>query len=132
MTTVLVTSTFEVWLKEQDEQMQDQVAAAVNALIVKGVALGFPTSSQVSGRVRELRLAGGNSPGRVFYAFDSSRDAVLLCAGVKTDRDLYGEGVRVAIAELAKHEEELAKRTGEVEERKPANEKRRKKQKREK
>ena len=101
---VLATATFQRWLAAQNEQIRDQVAQVVGVLAVKGLELGFPYSSQIEGKIRELRPAGGASPARVFYAFDVLRSAVLLCGGVKTGHDLYEDGLRQAKAELAAHE----------------------------
>ncbi|WP_404367590.1 type II toxin-antitoxin system RelE/ParE family toxin [Corallococcus coralloides] len=65
----------------------------VELLAAKGVALGFPYSSQLKGTsqpLRELRIQSGGHPIRVFYAFDPARDAVLLLGGDKTgDKRFY-------------------------------------------
>jgi hypothetical protein len=68
----------------------------------------MPVSSQIKGRIRELRCAGGASPARVFYAFDSARDAILLCGGLKSDVGLYEDGVKQGEAEFEQHEAALA------------------------
>lgn len=98
-TTILTTTIFRDWLEEQPPQIQKQVTAVVELLHQYGVAL------------RELRPSAGNSPARVFYAFDPERMAVVLCGGSKHDSgDLYETAKAVALAEWTKHLAALAAR----------------------
>lgn len=108
-TTVLVTETFVVWLREQTSQVQDQVDVVMKVLEAKGVLLGAPFSSQIKGsdKLRELRPAGGVSPARAFYAFDPNRAAVVLCGGLKTDPNMYQTAIATAESEFAKHKAAL-------------------------
>ncbi|WP_370655438.1 type II toxin-antitoxin system RelE/ParE family toxin [Candidatus Binatus sp.] len=60
----------------------------------KGVALGYPYSSQIKGSaiaMRELRVQSGGRPLRVLYAFDPKRAAVLLLGGDKSGDDRFYE-----------------------------------------
>ena len=67
----------------------------------KGVALCTPHSSAIKGSkyaIRELRARSGNSPLRIFYAFDPSRSAVLILGGTKADKQLYKRRLQEAEA----------------------------------
>jgi hypothetical protein len=84
---------FEAWFLGLDEKEAEAVARGVGLLEEKGVALGFPYSSDIKGSkaLRELRVQSGGHPLRVFYAFDPLRRAVLLLGGDKTGDDRFYE-----------------------------------------
>lgn len=75
------------------ERHAEAVARVVGLLEEKGVALGFPYSSEIKGSqaIRELRAQSGRHRLRVFYAFDPLRRAVLLLGGDKTGNDRFYE-----------------------------------------
>lgn len=106
-TTVLVTQAFEVWFDAQTAQVKKQVNFVIGLLEMQGVELGAPFSSAIKGAalpLRELRPASERSPARVFYAFDSDRNAVVLCGGSKNDAgDLYETAKSTAKAEFEGH-----------------------------
>ena len=87
------TQEFLEWWNGISGREQDSVSHSVNLLIDKGVALGHPDSSGIyssrHGHMRELRVRGGRSPIRIFYAFDPRRTAILLIGGHKTNGDLF-------------------------------------------
>jgi hypothetical protein len=91
MVTVEVEATeeFEAWFLALAEKEAEAVAHVVGLLEEKGVALGFPYSSEIKGSqaLRELRVQSSGHPLRVFYAFDPRRRAVLLLGGNKTGDD---------------------------------------------
>ena len=63
------------------------VDANVTALEQSGVALGHPQSSDWKGTkyaMRELRIKTAGHVLRIAYAFDPSRDVVLILGGDKT------------------------------------------------
>lgn len=86
------TDEFESWFLALSETEALAVARVVGLLEEKGVALGFPYSSEIKGSqaLRELRVQSGGHPLRVFYAFDLPR-AVLLLGGDKTGDDRFYE-----------------------------------------
>lgn len=91
---VLVTAEFEGWYGELSDADAGAVNRIVGLLEARGVALGTPHSSQIKGSknaLRELRVQSGGRPIRIFYFFDTGRDAVLLIAGDKTGNDLFYE-----------------------------------------
>jgi hypothetical protein len=87
------TGEFEAWFLALADKDAEAVARAVGLLEQRGVALGFPYSSEVKGSqaLRELRVQSGGHPLRVFYAFDPLRRAVLLLGGDKTGDDRFYE-----------------------------------------
>ncbi|WP_375761692.1 type II toxin-antitoxin system RelE/ParE family toxin [Corallococcus exercitus] len=92
-TEVVGTDEFRDWFLALDEDTARSVDHVVELLAAKGGALGYPYSSQLKGTaqpLRELRIQSGGHPIRVFYAFDPTRDAVLLLGGDKTgDKRFY-------------------------------------------
>ncbi|HUO04517.1 MAG TPA: type II toxin-antitoxin system RelE/ParE family toxin [Candidatus Binataceae bacterium] len=86
------TEEFEEWFLALYQKEAEAVARVVGLLEEKGVALGFPYTSEIKGAeaLRELRVQSGGHPLRVFYAFDPLRRAVLLLGGDKTgDKRFY-------------------------------------------
>ena len=96
MVEVEATEEFEAWFLALADKEAEAVGRVVGLLEAKGVAFGFPCSSDVKGSqaLRELRIQSGGRPFRVFYAFDPLRRAVLLLGGDKTEY----------LADLAKEE----------------------------
>lgn len=81
------TDAFATWFVGLDAAGREDVAAAVDLLEARGLALGFPRSSAIKGAsfaLRELRIQSQGRPFRVFYAFDPARQAVVLIGGDKT------------------------------------------------
>ncbi len=94
MVEVVVTNEFRVWYGALAASDQDAVRRVVNLLEHRGVGLGEPYSSALIGSkhaLRELRIQSRGRPIRVFYAFDSRRQAVLLIAGNKTGANRFYE-----------------------------------------
>lgn len=95
-----MTLVFKSWYENLDQSTQDSVFAAVTQLEEKGIALGFPRCSDIVGTrypLRELRIQSRGRPIRVFYAFDTRRQAVLLLGADKTGRArFYDEMIRKA------------------------------------
>jgi hypothetical protein len=87
------TEEFEAWFLALAEKEAESVARVVGLLEEKGVALGFPYSSDIKGSqaLRELRVQSGGHAIRVFYVFDPLRRAVLLLGGDKTGDDRFYE-----------------------------------------
>ena len=83
------TDEFLEWWNEISDREQDSVSTSVDRLIEEGISLDFPHSSTIHssrhGHMRELRVHGGRSPIRIFYAFDPRRTSILLIGGFKTD-----------------------------------------------
>ncbi|MBI3988989.1 MAG: type II toxin-antitoxin system RelE/ParE family toxin [candidate division NC10 bacterium] len=80
-------------------------AAKVNAVITllskRGPTLGFPHSSQVIGKLRELRIQLGRGRIRVLYFFAPSRVGVLLHAFAKRTAKLPPQEINLALQRMA-------------------------------
>jgi hypothetical protein len=100
-TEVTVTDEFVAWYESLSEAEQDRVALTIGLLEERGVTLPFPYSSSIKGAtfaLRELRTQADGDPLRTLYAFDPSRQAVLLIGGDKTGDDRFYERM-IPIAE---------------------------------
>jgi hypothetical protein len=94
MIEVIVTDEFRRWYEDLGEADAAAVYLHVGLLEARGVALGHPYSSAIKGTkyaIRELRIRSGRKQLRVFYAFDPTRNAVLLLGGDKTGRNKFYE-----------------------------------------
>ena len=95
MADVLFTDEFETWWNGLSIDEQVSINASVMLLEAQGVNLGFPHSSKIQGsrhsHMRELRIQHEGRPYRVLYAFDPSRDALLLIGGDKTANNRWYE-----------------------------------------
>lgn len=84
---VIVTDEMRDWYENLPDSEQQAIYASVGMLELFGVRLGFPYSSDLKGTesaLRELRATAGSAELRVVYAFDPSRNAVLLIGGNKS------------------------------------------------
>jgi hypothetical protein len=100
-TEVIFTDEFAAWWEGLSEAEQDRVAFTVELLQARGVTLPHPYSSAIKGAsfaLRELRTQAEGDPLRTLYAFDPSRQAVLLIGGDKTGDDRFYEKM-IPIAE---------------------------------
>jgi hypothetical protein len=98
--TVVGTDEFAAWFVDLDDAGREDVATAIDLLEARGLALGFPRSSAIKGTnfaLRELRIQSRTRPLRVFYAFDPTRQAVVLIGGDKTgDARFYERMIPIA------------------------------------
>ncbi len=93
-TEVNVTDEFKAWYEGLSEAEQDRVAFTIGLLEERGITLPHPYSSSIKGAsfaLRELRTQAEGGPLRTLYAFDPSRQAVLLIGGDKTGDDRFYE-----------------------------------------
>ncbi|MES9902016.1 MAG: type II toxin-antitoxin system RelE/ParE family toxin [Sedimenticola sp.] len=95
------TDEFEDWWEGLTEAEQEDVAATVKLLEVKGPQLPYPYSSGINGskhdHMRELRIQHAGKPYRTLYALDPRRMAILLIGGDKTGNDRwYDENIPIA------------------------------------
>ncbi len=70
----------------------------------RGPNLPFPYSSQVEGRLRELRVHYGRTLYRVLYYFDTERTSVLLHAFEKRTQKLPASEIGIAMRRMARDE----------------------------
>ena len=94
MVEVVATDEFKEWWEDLNDDDAVNVARVIDLLELQGTSLGFPHSSAIKESrfpLRELRVQSRGRPIRVFYAFDPSRQAVLLLAGAKTGDERFYE-----------------------------------------
>jgi len=101
---------FEGWYLTLNDQDAEAVTRVVDLLEARGVALGYPYSSEIKGSaiaMRELRVQSGGRPLRILYAFDPRRNAYLILGGDKTGDDrFYERMIPIAEAIYRRHLEE--------------------------
>jgi len=97
---VFTTDEFEAWYLGLNSRDGSAVYRVVTRLEEMGVNLNRPLSGDIKGTklpMRELVIQSQGKPLRVFYIFDITRDAVLLCGGDKTgDKRFYDRMVPIA------------------------------------
>ena len=90
---VEVTDEWLAWFDQLTVDEQEELAATIGLLEVRGPHLPYPYSSAVSSsrhsHMRELRTQVHGRPFRTLYAFDPRRVAILLIAGDKTGNDRW-------------------------------------------
>jgi hypothetical protein len=92
------------------ERVQDELMAMVELLKVAGPRLKRPGSDTLNGskhaNMKELRFLADNGVWRVAYAFDPTRNAILLVAGDKSgvsERRFYQMLIRKADERFDEH-----------------------------
>lgn len=103
---------FESWFVQQEEDLQDRVAASVGLLEEQGPQLRRPHADTLEGstlsNLKELRVQHRGEPYRILYAFDPKREALLLIGGNKAgDKRWYKKMIPIAEAIYARHLETL-------------------------
>ncbi len=93
---------------EQEEGLQDKVLADLLNLQHYGPRLPRHYADTVKGslykHMKELRIQYAGRPVRAFFAFDAVRQAIVLCAGDKSnDKAFYEKMIRIADAEFSLH-----------------------------
>ncbi len=84
--------------------------AVVKLLEEQGPNLLFPYSSQIRGRLRELRIQQGKDKIRILYFGDARRWFILLHGLLKRTDKLSESDIRVAEARMERHNARLARR----------------------
>lgn len=103
---VILTDCFKSWLQQQDDDCADSVLAALINLQTYGPLLSRPYADTVKGsqfnNMKELRIQHQGKPIRAFFAFDPQRQAIVLCAGDKSnDKKFYPRMIALADNEYA-------------------------------
>jgi hypothetical protein len=100
------------WMESLPEDIRGKVIARIDLLKQGGPTLDFPYTSQIEGRLREVRLRVGKTRYRVLYFFDKARTAILLHGFTKNSAAVEEGDKRIGRGRMAKHEARLtAKRT---------------------
>lgn len=88
MWNVATTIEFDGWFALLDEDGQAEVIAKVELLKILGPKLGRPHADTLNGskhaNLKELRASTADKILRIAFAFDPTREAILLVAGDKS------------------------------------------------
>jgi hypothetical protein len=93
----------ESFLDGLPKQQRAKALALIKLLEEQGTGLSFPYSSQVCGRLRELRTRFGRTRLRILYFADSRRMFILLHGIVKATERLPDSDIRIAEERMASH-----------------------------
>jgi len=103
---VVTVEYFDDWFLSLHASEQQDVLAAILVLQQFGPTLGRPYVDSLKEtyevkNLKELRVQHKGKPYRVFFAFDSLRQAVMLCGGDKTgDKRFYETMIPIAEREF--------------------------------
>ena len=93
----------EDFLNGLDKAPRAKVLALIQLLAEQGPTLPFPYSSQVQGKIRELRTRYGRERLRVLYFGASAREWVLLHAFIKQSAKTPERDIRIAEARMTEY-----------------------------
>jgi len=100
----------ESFLNSLPKPQRAKAVALIKLLEEQGPSLPFPYSSQVRGRLRELRTQLGKTRLRLLYFADAHRTFVLLHGFVKTSGKLPESEILTAERRMAAHTQMLQRR----------------------
>jgi len=86
----------ETFLDELERPARAKALAIIQHLKTQGLALPFPYSSQVKGRLRELRTQYGKNKIRMLYFSDSKRTFILLHGIIKRTQHFEASDINIA------------------------------------
>lgn len=95
----------QAWLDGLPEAVRGKVLARIDLLAQHGPTLDYPYTSQIEGKLREVRVRLGKTRYRVLYFFDESRVGVLLHGFTKNTAAVEEADKRMARARMARHVE---------------------------
>ncbi|CAD6150088.1 type II toxin-antitoxin system RelE/ParE family toxin [Escherichia coli] len=106
---------FDEWFQEQEPALKEKILVDLINLETYGPSLSRPYADTVKGsrhkNMKELRIQYAGRPIRAFFAFDPVRQAIILCAGDKSnDKKFYERMIRIADDEFSNHLAELEKK----------------------
>ena len=93
----------EEFLEGLPKKQQAKVLALIRKLEEEGPNLPFPYSSQVKGKLRELRTQFSKTRLRVLYFADSRRVFILLHGIVKATQKLEKSDIRIGVERMGHH-----------------------------
>ena len=97
----------EEFLETLPGKHKAKAVAIVKLLEEQGMNLPFPYSSQVRGRLRELRAQFAKDRIRILYFADSRRWFILLHGTIKRSEKLAEADIRMAEERMQRHEQKL-------------------------
>lgn len=100
---VVIVKPLASWIEQQEDNLIEKILASLNALSMAGPNLARPYSDTLYGskikNLKELRIQYKGHPYRLFYFFDSARNAIVLCGGCKkgiNEKDFYTNMIGIA------------------------------------
>lgn len=100
----------ERFLEELPKKHRAKALAIVKLLEEEGIDLRFPYSSQVRGKIRELRTQYAKDKIRILYFGDSRRWFILLHGIIKRTGTLSEGDIQTAEERMRRHEARLRRR----------------------
>jgi hypothetical protein len=100
----------EIFLNGLPKKHRAKLLGLIAKLKEHGPTLPFPYSSQVDGRVRELRTRFGKTRLRLLYFGDANQVFVLLHGVVKDTDKLEKSDIEAAKNSMARHNQKLVKK----------------------
>ncbi|MGH9786638.1 MAG: type II toxin-antitoxin system RelE/ParE family toxin [Terriglobia bacterium] len=99
----------EEFLAQLPKQHKDKSLQIVKLLEEAGPTLPFPYSSQVKGKIRELRTQQGKDKIRILYFADRLRRFILLHAFMERTERLEAADIEIAERRMTRHEQQTGK-----------------------
>ena len=100
----------EVFLNGLPKKHRAKLLGLIAKLKEHGPTLPFPYSSQVDGRVRELRTRFGKTRLRILYFGDANQEFILLHGVIKGSDKLEKSDIEAAKNNMAGHIRKLVKK----------------------
>ena len=97
----------EEYLDDLTPQQRAKVLALINELEKHGPTLPFPYSSQVEGKLRELRTKFGKTRLRVLYYADANQVFQLLHGIIKNTEKLEKSDIGTGNERMGKHQKRV-------------------------
>lgn len=97
----------ETFLDALPKKHRAKLLGLIAKLKEHGPTLPFPYSSQVDGRVRELRTRFGKTRLRVLYFADANQEFILLHGVVKNTDKLKKSDIEAARSRMADHNRKM-------------------------
>jgi phage-related protein len=91
------------WLDGLPEGVRGKVLARIDLLAEHGPTLDRPYTSQIEGKLREVRLRSGRTRYRVLYFFDEARVGVLLHGFTKNTAAVEETDKKIGRSRMAQH-----------------------------
>jgi len=101
----------EQFLDRLTEKQRAKLFGLITMLKAYGPTLPFPYSSQVRGRLRELRTQLGKTRMRILYFADANQEFQLLHGVVKDTQKLEESDIKAGEARMADHARKLKEKS---------------------
>ena len=98
------------WLDYLPYEVRVKFAALIEKFAEHGPTLDFPYTSQIAGKLRELRMRMGKTRYRVLYFFDQHQAGVLLHGFTKNSVAIPQADAELGLRRMRIHVERLLKR----------------------